>query len=101
MVDHLRTLQKCSENQEAMLECVSRGEFTGWTASILLSLSRPSAIAKRIFLFGFDSPTHLLAVVYESFVRSICWGISYLFIRRGMNSDTRPQFIQKYWKDAV
>jgi hypothetical protein len=101
MVDHLRTVQKCSKNQEAMLECASRGDFTGWTTAVLLSLSRSSVIVKRIFLFGLDSPTHLLAVVYESFVRSIFWGISYLFIRRGMNSDTRPQFIQKYWKDAV
>jgi hypothetical protein len=24
-----------------------------------------------------------------------------MFIRRGMNPDTRPNFIAKYWKDAV
>lgn len=98
--DHLRSVQNCSENQEALLECVSRGDFAGLIASVLLWLSR-SVATKRIFLFGFDTPKKLWTVVYESFVTSICWGISYLFIRRGMNSDTRSRFIQKYWKDAV
>ena len=27
--------------------------------------------------------------------------MSYLFIRRAMNPDTRTRFLQKYWKDAV
>ena len=31
----------------------------------------------------------------------MCWGASYIFIRRGLNPDTRTNFIQKYWKDAV
>jgi hypothetical protein len=100
MEEHLTSVQNCSENQEALFECVSRGDFAGLIASILLWLSR-SVATKRIFLFGFDSPKKLWTVVYESLVTSICWGISYLFIRRGMNPDTRPRFMQKYWKDAV
>lgn len=100
MEDHLQSVQNCSENQEALFECVSRGDFAGLIASVVLWLSR-SVATKRIFLFGFDSPKKLWTVVYESLVTSICWGISYLFIRRGMNSDTRPRFVQKYWKDAV
>jgi hypothetical protein len=100
MEEHLKSVQNCSENQEALFECVSRGDFAGLIASILLWLSR-SVATKRIFLFGFDTPKKLWTVVYESLVTSICWGISYLFIRRGMNPDTRPRFVQKYWKDAV
>jgi hypothetical protein len=100
MEEHLKSVQNCSENQEALFECVSRGDFAGLIASVLLWLSR-SLATKRIFLFGFDTPKKLWTVVYESLVTSICWGISYLFIRRGMNPDTRPRFMQKYWKDAV
>jgi hypothetical protein len=100
MEEHLTSVQNCSENQEVLFECVSRGDFAGLIASILLWLSR-SVATKRIFLFGFDTPKKLWTVVYESLVTSICWGISYLFIRRGMNPDTRPRFMQKYWKDAV
>jgi hypothetical protein len=97
---HLQNVQNCGENHEALFECVSRGDFAGLIASVVLWLSR-SVTTKRIFLFGFDTPKKLWTVVYESLVTSVCWGISYLFIRRGMNPDTRPRFMQKYWKDAV
>lgn len=100
MEEHLQNVQNCSENHEALFECVSRGDFAGLIASVVLWLSR-SVTTKRIFLFGFDTPKKLWTVVYESLVTSVCWGISYLFIRRGMNPDTRPRFVQKYWKDAV
>jgi hypothetical protein len=52
---------------------------------------------KKMFLFGFESTKHVWNVVYESFIISICWGVSYLFIRRGLNPDTRHRFLQKYW----
>jgi hypothetical protein len=97
---HLQSVQNCGANQEALFECVSRGDFAGLIASVVLWLSR-SVATRRIFLFGFDTPKKLWLVVYESLVTSICWGISYLFIRRGMNPDTRHRFVQKYWKDAV
>lgn len=100
MEDQLQSVQNCGENHEALFECVSRGDFAGLIASVILWLSR-SVATRRIFLFGFDTPKKLWTVVYESLVTSICWGISYLFIRRGMNPDTRPRFVQKYWKDAV
>lgn len=100
MEEQLKNVENCSEDQEALFECVSRGDFAGLIASVGLWLSR-SVVTKRIFLFGFDTPKKLWTVVYESLVTSICWGISYLFIRRGMNPDTRPRFVQKYWKDAV
>lgn len=98
--EHLQSVRNCGESQEALYECVSRGDFAGLIASLLLWLSR-SVATKRIFLFGFDTPKKLWTVVYESLVTSICWGVSYLFIRRGMNPDTRSRFVQKYWKDAV
>lgn len=96
----LKDVRDCSANQEALFECVSRGDFAGLVASVILFLSR-SVIPRRIFLFGFESPKKLWTVVYESLVTAFCWGFSYLFIRRGLNTDTRERFLQKYWKDAV
>jgi len=100
MEDQLQSVQNCGESQEALYVCISRGDFAGLIASLILWLSR-SVATKQFFLFGFDTPKKLWNVVYESLVTSICWGISYLFIRRGMNPDTRSRFVQKYWKDAV
>lgn len=96
----MKNVADCSANQDALFECVSRGDFAGLVASVLLWLSR-SVATRKFFLFGFDSPHKLWTVVYESFVTAFCWGVSYLFIRRGLNPDTRHRFVQKYWKDAV
>ena len=100
MEKQMKDVRDCSTDQEALFECVSRGDFAGLVASVILWLSR-SVIPRRIFLFGFESPKKLWTVVYESLVTAICWGVSYMFIRRGMNPDTRERFLQKYWKDAV
>eukprot|EP00579_Thalassiosira_antarctica_P013683 CAMPEP_0201941612 /NCGR_PEP_ID=MMETSP0903-20130614/47457_1 /ASSEMBLY_ACC=CAM_ASM_000552 /TAXON_ID=420261 /ORGANISM="Thalassiosira antarctica, Strain CCMP982" /LENGTH=1170 /DNA_ID=CAMNT_0048483737 /DNA_START=178 /DNA_END=3693 /DNA_ORIENTATION=- len=93
-------VQNCATDQDAMMECLSNGDFSGLVASFLLWATQ-SVAAKRIFLFGFDTPKKLWTVVYEALVTAVCWGISYLFIRRGMNANTRQSFIHKYWKDAV
>mmetsp|Transcript_18157 Transcript_18157/g.20960 ORF Transcript_18157/g.20960 Transcript_18157/m.20960 type:complete len:857 (-) Transcript_18157:40-2610(-) len=98
-VDHLENVQKCSD-QDALFECVSKGDFAGLVASFILWLSRSTA-TKRFFLFGFETPQKLWTVVYESMVTAVCWGISYIVIRRGMNPDTRNGVVRKYWKDAV
>jgi hypothetical protein len=98
--NQLQNVQNCAENKDALFECVSNGDFAGLIASVLLYLSR-SVATRRFFLFGFETPNKLWTVVYESLVTSVCWGFSYLFIRRGLNPDTRPQFVQKYWKDCV
>lgn len=100
MEAQLKDVQECAVDQEALFKCVSNGDIAGLIASILLWLSR-SVATRRIFLFGFESTKKLWTVVYESFVTAICWGVSYLFIRRGMNPDTRHRFLEKYWKDAV
>jgi hypothetical protein len=100
METQLENVQNCSADKDALFQCVSNGEFAGLFASVILWLSR-SATTKRIFLFGFESPQKLWTVFYESLVGAVCWGFSYMFIRRGMNPDTRPNFLQKYWKDAV
>jgi hypothetical protein len=100
MEQQLKNVQNCSKDQDALFECVSNGDFAGLIASVILWISR-SAATKRIFLFGFESPKKLWTVVYESMVTAVCWGFSYIFIRRGMNPDTNRNFIQKYWKDAV
>jgi hypothetical protein len=87
-------------DQEALFECVQRGDFYGLIASFVLWLSR-SAATKQFFLFGFKSPQALWTVVYESVITGFCWGISYMLIRRGLNPDTRKDFLKKYWKDCV
>lgn len=100
MEAQLKNVQDCAVDQEALFQCVSSGDVAGLVASVVLWLSR-SVATRQIFLFGFETPNKLWTVVYESFVTSLCWGVSYLFIRRGMNPDTRHRFLQKYWKDAV
>jgi hypothetical protein len=100
MEAQLNDVQECAVDQEALFKCVSNGDIAGLIASVLLWLSR-SVATKRIFLFGFESTKKLWTAVYESFVTGFCWGVSYIFIRRGMNPDTRHRFIEKYWKDAV
>lgn len=94
------SVQNCATDQGALIECLSNGDFSGLVASFLLWATQ-SASAKRIFLFGFDTPKKLWTVVYEALVTAVCWGMSYLFIRRGLNPNTRQNFIQIYWKDAV
>jgi hypothetical protein len=96
----LASVQQCATDQDALFNCVSNGDFAGLIASVVLWLSR-SASTKRIFLFGFKSPKQLWTVVYEALVTGVCWGFSYLFIRRAMNPETRKNYFQKYWKDAV
>jgi len=100
MERHLKNVQNCSKDKESLFDCVENGDFAGLIASVLLWISR-SAATRRIFLFGFESPKRLWTVVYESLVTAVCWGFSYMFIRRGMNPDTSRNFLQKYWKDAV
>lgn len=96
----LKSVQNCSKDEDSLYECVTQGDLAGLVASIVLWISR-SVVTKRIFLFGFENPNKLWTVVYESLVTSVCWGFSYMFIRRGMNPDTNRNFLQKYWKDAV
>eukprot|EP00565_Helicotheca_tamesis_P009568 CAMPEP_0185726772 /NCGR_PEP_ID=MMETSP1171-20130828/2641_1 /TAXON_ID=374046 /ORGANISM="Helicotheca tamensis, Strain CCMP826" /LENGTH=585 /DNA_ID=CAMNT_0028395185 /DNA_START=21 /DNA_END=1778 /DNA_ORIENTATION=- len=96
-MDHV---QDCAADRDALFECVSNGDVAGLYASFLFYITR-SVTTKRLLLFGFDSTKKLWTVVYEALVTAVCWGTSYLFIRRAMNPDTREGFLQKYWKDAV
>jgi hypothetical protein len=100
MERQMLNVHNCGATQEALFECVSRGDFAGLLASIGLWCSR-SLATKRVFLFGFESPKKLWTVVYESLVTAVCWGISHLFIRRGLNPDTRERFVQRHWKDTL
>lgn len=97
---HVDSVQSCSADRDALYECVSKGNFSGLVAAFIFWITR-SATTKNILLFGFESPQRLWTVVYEALVSAICWGTSYMFIRRGLNPDTRTNFLQKYWKDAV
>ena len=97
---NVTSVQNCAADRDQLFECVSDGDFSGLIASLILWASK-SATTKQIFLFGFDTPKKLWTVVYESAVTAICWGTSYIFIRRGLNPDTRPNFLHKFWKDAV
>jgi hypothetical protein len=97
---NITTVQNCASDKDALFQCVSEGNFSGLIASVVLWASQ-SVATKRFFLFGFDSPKKLWRVVYECCVTSFCWGFSYIFIRRGLNPDTRSDCVRKYWKDAV
>lgn len=98
--ENVSSVQDCAADRDALFECISRGDMSGLVASVILWATQ-SVATKSIFLFGFDSTTKLWVVVYEAGVTAICWGTSYMFIRRGLNPDTRENFLQKYWKDAV
>lgn len=93
-------VQQCSTDQEALFHCISNGDFAGLVASVILWLSR-SASTQRIFWFGFHSPKQLWTVVYEALVSGLCWGFSYLFIRRALKPEIRKNYFQNHWKDAV
>ena len=97
---HVDSVQSCSKDSDALYKCVSEGNLAGLVASIIFWVTR-SAATKNILLFGFDSPQKLWTVVYEALVSALCWGTSYMFIRRGLNPDTRRNFMHKYWKDAI
>jgi len=97
---HLDSVQVCSADRDALYECVSQGNFSGLVAAVVFWVTR-SATTKNILLFGFDTPQKLWTVVYEAGVSAVCWGTSYMFIRRGLNPQTRPNFLYKYWKDAM
>lgn len=100
MEQQLKNVQDCSKDKESLLTCVENGDIAGLIASVILWISR-SAATKRIFLLGFGSSNRLWTAVYESMVTAICWGFSYMFIRRGMNPDNNRDFLRRYWKDAV
>jgi hypothetical protein len=92
--DNYDSVQNCATDHDALFECISNGNFSGLVASFVLWATQ-SASAKRIFLFGFDTPKKLWTVVYEAAVTAVCWGLSYIFIRRGLNPNTREKFLQK------
>ena len=98
--DQYSQVQACAVDRDTLFECVSNGDFRGLIASFFLWVSKSKSF-KRFFLFGFSTRQQLWIVIYESFVTSFCWGFSYIFIRRGLNPDTRRNFLSKYWKDAV
>lgn len=97
---NVTSVRNCAADRDALFECVSQGDFSGLIASVIL-WATTSVFTKRLFLFGFDSPFKLWVVVYEAGVSAFCWGCSYMLIRRGLNPETRPNFLRKYWKDAV
>jgi len=100
MEQQLKNVHDCSKDKESLFNCVENGDMAGLVASVVLWVSR-SAATKRIFLLGFGSSNKLWTAVYESLVTAICWGFSYMFIRRGMNPDNNRDFLRRYWKDAV
>eukprot|EP00587_Corethron_hystrix_P008151 CAMPEP_0113304874 /NCGR_PEP_ID=MMETSP0010_2-20120614/4712_1 /TAXON_ID=216773 ORGANISM="Corethron hystrix, Strain 308" /NCGR_SAMPLE_ID=MMETSP0010_2 /ASSEMBLY_ACC=CAM_ASM_000155 /LENGTH=332 /DNA_ID=CAMNT_0000159151 /DNA_START=323 /DNA_END=1321 /DNA_ORIENTATION=- /assembly_acc=CAM_ASM_000155 len=95
------SINTCAADEQTLFNCIREGSVGGLFAGVCLWLEHSRVFNRNIFLFGFDSPKKMWIVLYESFVSSICWGISYLFIRRAMNPETRNRYIEKYWKDAV
>ena len=98
--NHIAHVNQCAVDQDSLFECINRGEITGVVAAFGLWMAK-SESTKRFLLFGFSNVDKLWAVVYESFVSAFCWGFSYLFIRRGLNPDSRENLMKRFWKDAV
>jgi len=80
--------------------CAVEGNLGGVFASVC-HWFRVEYYDTNLFLFGFNTPEDLQNIVYESVIGAVCWGVSYLWIRRGMNPETRKGYYKKYWKDAV
>jgi len=80
--------------------CAVEGNIGGVFASVC-HWFRVEYYDTNLFLFGFNTPEDLQNIVYESLIGAVCWGVSYLWIRRGMNPETRKGYYKKYWKDAV
>lgn len=99
IIGHLENVEACAVDRDSLFECVSRGDFSGLMASFVIWIT--SKTTRQFFLFGFDSVQTLYHCVYEAFVSSFCWGCSYMFIRRGLNPDTRTNCLLKYWKDCA
>jgi hypothetical protein len=59
MEQHLKNSQNFSNDQDALYECVSKGNLAGLVASIILWISWSTATNKMIFLFGLESPKKL------------------------------------------
>lgn len=98
--ENIAQVNQCAVDQETLFECINNGDVAGVIAAFSLWIAKSQA-TKRMFLFGFQSVNQLWTVVYESFVTAFCWGFSYMFIRRGLNPDSRERFLSRYWKDAV
>jgi len=99
IIGHFENVEACAVDRDSLFECVSRGDFSGLMASFIIWIT--SKTTRQFFLFGFDSVQTLYHCVYEAFVSSFCWGCSYMFIRRGLNPDTRTNCLLKYWKDCA
>jgi len=97
--NNLEHVNSCSADRDSLFECVSNGDISGLLASFIIWIT--SKTTRRFFLFGFDSVQILWKNVYEALVSSVCWCFSYMFIRRGLNPDTRTNFLQKYFKDCA
>ncbi|GMI45705.1 hypothetical protein TrCOL_g12968 [Triparma columacea] len=92
--------QNNTRHVDNLTQCALEGSVGGVFASIC-HWFRVEYGDANLFLFGFANPADLQILVYESAVSALCWGISYLWIRRGMNPETRSNYYSKYWKDAV
>lgn len=99
LIAHMENVNACAVDRDSLFECVSRGDFSGLMASFVIWIT--SKTTRQFFLFGFDSVHTLYHCVYEALVSSFCWGCSYMFIRRGLNPDTRTNCLLKYWKDCA
>jgi hypothetical protein len=99
--ENVDKVNECALDSESLFDCLSTGDIRGLLASVILVIARNQFFTIRFFLFGFDSVQKLWTVVYEALVTALCWGTSYMFIRRGMNPDTSENFLNKYWKDAI
>jgi hypothetical protein len=57
--------------------------------------------ASNLLLLGFPSSQTLWSTIYERVLSVLCWGLSFLFIRKGCNPESPVHFVANYWRGAV
>ena len=73
----------------------------GRLRSVLLWLTERNNVVKQYISFGFPDQDKLYTTFVECLLTSMCWGFSFLFIRKGMNPESRHNLFVKFWKDAL
>lgn len=55
----------------------------------------------NVWLLGFATSRELWITVYDRILSVSCWGLTFVFVRKGCNPATRHRFLSRYWKGAV
>jgi hypothetical protein len=82
------------------------GFFKGKLSTTTTCTSASSGLIFDVFamispILGFKKAEVLVKAVVDGFLKAMCWIFTYIWIRRGMNDDTRGGYKDKYFKDSL